>query len=92
MTPFVLSFRTSHYGEITTLGDFISKARLEKGLTQTELAGHDPETTQTHQGRYVAKSRGVDKSLPRTYYHPIMAPKVFSLDCTSAPSRADGRD
>jgi len=36
--PLVLSFSASRYGELITLGDFIKKARLEKGLKQAEVA------------------------------------------------------
>lgn len=33
-----MSFSVSRYGEPATFGDFIKKARLEKGLKQSELA------------------------------------------------------
>jgi transcriptional regulator with XRE-family HTH domain len=36
--PLVLSFSTSRHGEPTTFGDFIRKARLEKGLKQVEVS------------------------------------------------------
>jgi len=36
--PLVLSFSTSRYGEPTTFGEFIRKARLEKGLRQEDVA------------------------------------------------------
>lgn len=36
--PLVRLFSASRYGEPTTLGDFIRKARLEKGMKQAEVA------------------------------------------------------
>lgn len=36
--PLVLSFSASRYGNPTTFGEFIRKARLEKALKQWELA------------------------------------------------------
>jgi transcriptional regulator with XRE-family HTH domain len=36
--PLVLSFSASRYGEPATFGEFIRKARLEKGLKQADLA------------------------------------------------------
>lgn len=37
MRPLVLSFSTSCYGGPTTIGQFIGKARLKKGLKQSDL-------------------------------------------------------
>ena len=48
MKTLVLSLNTSHCGEPATFGEFIRKARLEKVLTQKELAcpvGIDEMTT-----------------------------------------------
>ena len=38
MKPLVLSFSTSRYGEPSTFGEYIRKARFEKGLRQKDVA------------------------------------------------------
>ncbi len=71
--PLVLSFSTSRYPS-TTFGDFIKKARLEKGLRQTDVArmiGVDEQTV-TNWERSV--------NLPRQFQKVKSACQMLSLD------------
>ncbi len=76
MKPLVLSFSASRYDEPTTFGEYIRKARLEKGLKQRELAARvgvnemtiaNWERYATAPKRHHAKIRALCPSLNLSY-------------------------